>query len=53
MERHPATAVPVGPKLVLQETAFPETNDVPRRSPGGRLRGYLGIDIGLRPPSMP
>jgi predicted CoA-substrate-specific enzyme activase len=44
--RHPATAVPVGPKLVLRETAFPETNDIPRRPSAGLLRGYLGIDIG-------
>jgi len=44
--RHLAAVAPVGPKLVLRETVFPANNDVARRSSAGRLRGYLGIDIG-------
>jgi predicted CoA-substrate-specific enzyme activase len=46
MGRRRAAAAPVGPKLVLRETSFPENNDAPRLAPGGRLRGYLGLDIG-------
>ncbi|CAG1772807.1 hypothetical protein BAC2_03064, partial [uncultured bacterium] len=41
-----AAAVPVGQRLALRKTAFPEGNDIPRRMPAAGLRGYLGIDIG-------
>ncbi len=41
-----AAAVPIGLRLALRKTAFPEGNDIPRRMPAAGLRGYLGIDIG-------
>jgi predicted CoA-substrate-specific enzyme activase len=44
--RHRATPVPVGLKLELRQTVFPENNDVPLRPVVRRLRGTLGIDIG-------
>ncbi len=41
-----AAAWPVGERLALRGTAFPEGNDTPRRPQAAGLRGYLGIDIG-------
>lgn len=41
-----AAAVPVGRRLALRKTAFPEGNDILRRMPAAGLCGYLGIDIG-------
>jgi predicted CoA-substrate-specific enzyme activase len=43
---HRAMAVPVGLKLELRRTAFPQTNEVPLRRTSRRLCGTLGIDIG-------
>ncbi len=40
------TEVAVGPKLELRHTAVPETNELAPGPAHGRLRGYLGIDIG-------
>jgi predicted CoA-substrate-specific enzyme activase len=41
-----AAALPVGRKLELRQTAFPETNDLALRPRGLCQRGFLGIDIG-------
>jgi len=38
--------VPIGPRLLLQKTDFPETNEIPKRALTKRSRTYLGIDIG-------
>jgi predicted CoA-substrate-specific enzyme activase len=43
---HRAMAVPVGLKLELKQTEFPQTNEVPLRRTSRRLCGTLGIDIG-------
>ena len=44
--RQRAMAVPVGQRLEVRRTAFPETNELPLHGKTRRLRGYLGIDIG-------
>jgi predicted CoA-substrate-specific enzyme activase len=41
-----ANAAPIGSKLELRQTLFPETNDLPPRLPTSRTQGFLGIDIG-------
>jgi predicted CoA-substrate-specific enzyme activase len=45
-EWRPALAVPVGARLVLKKTLFPEANEVNRRVFGVGTRCFLGIDIG-------
>ncbi|MCU0578471.1 MAG: acyl-CoA dehydratase activase [Desulfobacterota bacterium] len=42
----PAGSVPVGPRLALEKTVFPERNEVRWKPLSGRSRGYLGLDIG-------
>jgi predicted CoA-substrate-specific enzyme activase len=44
--RQRALALPVGPKLELRRTEFPETNDLPPCASNRRRGAYLGIDIG-------
>jgi len=39
-------SVPVAPRLMLRETVFPETNEIPKRTLRKRTRTYLGVDIG-------
>jgi predicted CoA-substrate-specific enzyme activase len=39
-------AAPVGLRLELRQTSFPETNELPPRRPDRRMQGFLGIDIG-------
>ena len=39
-------SVPIGSRLVLGKTVFPEKNEVPWRLLGSSPRGYLGIDVG-------
>ena len=39
-------SVPVGPRLVLTQTAFPESNDISRRIGPKKTKAYLGIDVG-------
>ena len=39
-------SVPVGSRLVLGKTVFPEKNEIPWRPLGSSPRGYLGIDVG-------
>ena len=39
-------SVPVGSRLVLGKTPFPEKNEIPWRPLGSSPRGYLGIDVG-------
>ena len=38
--------VPVAEPLVLKKTAFPETNEIQRRSTRKKVRVYLGVDVG-------
>lgn len=39
-------SVPVGSRLVLEKTVFPEKNETPWRPLGGSPAAYLGIDVG-------
>ncbi len=39
-------AVPIGEKLVLNKTVFPEDNDIQRKPFRRQMHVYLGIDIG-------
>ena len=45
-ERRPDLTVPVGARLVLKETSFPESNEITHRVFGVGTRCFLGIDIG-------
>jgi predicted CoA-substrate-specific enzyme activase len=39
-------SAPVGSRLVLEKTVFPEKNETPWRPLGGSPAAYLGIDVG-------
>ena len=39
-------SLPVGPRLQLKRTAFPETNEVEADLPPENTRAYLGVDVG-------
>jgi len=44
--RRRTNAAPIGSKLELRQTLFPEGNELPPRPPNQRIQGFLGIDIG-------